>query len=221
MNILITGAARGIGLELAKRFAARGDRVVATSRDGAPAHEAPGLNWQALEVSDPQSVSQLAARVPGPLDLLVCNAGVYLDKGDALETGFGADLWAQTMAVNVAGVFLTVQAFLPQLRAAQAAKIAIIGSKMGSTARAPGGAFIYRASKAAALNLGRNLAAELAPDGVALGVYHPGWVQTDMGGSEAAITVAQSAEGLIQRVDALSVETTGLFEDFAGESLPF
>ena len=124
-----------------------------------------------------------------------------------------------TFATNVTGVFLTIEALLPNLRAA-GGKVAIISSQMGSSERAGGNAFVYRASKAAALNLGRNLAVELSPD-VAVGIYHPGWVQTDMGGPSAAITVNESATGLIQRFDALGPKNTGCFEMWNGEAMPF
>ena len=117
-------------------------------------------------------------------------------------------------------MFLTVQALLPNLRAAQG-KIAIISSAMASDARAPGGSYIYRASKAAALNLGRNLAADLKPEGIAVGIYHPGWVKTEMGGPQAEITPAQSVAGLSARFAALDLATTGCFESYDGAAIPF
>ena len=82
------------------------------------------------------------------------------------------------------------------------AKIAIISSQMASQERAPGGSYIYRASKAAALNLGRNLSSDLAGEGIAVGIYHPGWVSTDMGGATAPTTVEASAAGLIARANS-------------------
>jgi NAD(P)-dependent dehydrogenase (short-subunit alcohol dehydrogenase family) len=215
MHVVITGASRGIGEGLARRFRDRGDRVTATSTKG-------GEGLVALDVTQPDSIEAFAEAVEGPVDLLICNAGIYLDKGQALEGGFDAATWAQTMAVNVAGPFLTVQALLPKLRAsALAAKVAIIASAMGSQARAPGGSYIYRASKAAVVNVGRNLAADLAADGIAVGVYHPGWVQTDMGGAGADIDTATSTAGLIRRFDALSPATTGCFEAWDGAPIPF
>jgi len=87
--------------------------------------------------------------------------------------------------------------------------------------RAPGGSYIYRSSKAAALNLGRNLATDLEPEGIAVGIYHPGWVRTDMGGAEADIGVDESARGLTARFDALSLETTGCFETWDGRAHAF
>ncbi len=92
---------------------------------------------------------------------------------------------------------------------------------MASDTKAPGGSYIYRASKAAALNLGRNLATDLKPQGIAVGIYHPGWVQTDMGGAGADITETQSAQGLAARFAALSLETTGCFETWDGRAHPF
>lgn len=219
MRAVVTGAARGIGLELVKRLDARGDAVLGTLRENV---EAPGPGeWDVLDVTKPASIRDIVAAHPEPVDLLVCNAGVYLDKLNDLETGYPAEMWAETFAVNVTGVFLTVQAFLPRLRAAPAGKVAIIGSQMGSDTRAPGGSFIYRASKAAALNLGLNLAADLQPQGIAVGIYHPGWVQTDMGGTVADITVAESAADLIRRFDELTLETTGRFLCWDGRDHPY
>lgn len=209
MTTLITGANRGIGRALLSRYEARGENALGTARNGAP--------FLKLDVTDSASFASLKDKLANtPIDLLVCNAGVYLDKGQDLETGFGPDLWAQTFAANVTGVFQTIQTLLPNLRAAEQAKIAIISSQMASHTRAPGGSYIYRASKAAALNLGRNLATDLKGDGIAVGIYHPGWVKTDMGGAEADITLDQSADGLVARFDELTMQTTGCFRTWDG-----
>lgn len=208
MHIVVTGANRGIGRTLADTYRARGDAVTGTARDSSAEI--------ALDVTDAAQQADMAASLASqPVDLLVCNAGVYLDKGHGFD-GYPPEMWAQSFATNVTGVFLTVQALLPNLRQAQG-KVAILSSQMASHTRAPGGSYIYRASKAAALNLGRNLATDLRADGVAVGIYHPGWVQTDMGGSAAEITVDQAAAGLVNRFDALSLENTGCFETWDGQ----
>lgn len=213
MFAVITGANRGIGQALASHLTEKGHEVAGTSRDG-------GKGFLRLDVTDPGDHRALAKRLADrPVDLLVCNAGVYLDKGQAIDTGFAPEVWSQTFAVNVTGVFLVIQALLPNLRAARG-KIAIISSQMASQTNAPGGSYIYRASKAAALNLGRNLAADLKEEGIAVGIYHPGWVQTDMGGPVASISPEDSARGLAARFEALSLATTGCFETWDGRAHP-
>jgi len=217
MAILITGAARGIGRGMFNHYAAQGRDVIGTCRS-----DAADANWQVLDVTDPASHTAMAQRLAGtPIDLLVCNAGVYLDKGHALDDGYPADIWGPTFAANVTGVFLTIQSLLPNLRTAENAKIAIISSTMASDNQAPGGSYIYRASKAAVLNLGRNLSADLQPEGVSVGIYHPGWVQTDMGGAQAAITVDEAVSGLTARFADLNIAKTGCFENWDGRPHAF
>lgn len=213
-NIVITGANRGIGLALADRYRANGDNVVATARDGSADIS--------LDVSKPAAFGTLTTQLGDQnVDLLVCNAGVYLDKGHSPDDGYQPELWSETFAVNVTGVFLTIQSLLPNLRKSGAGKIAIISSQMASQNRAPGGSYIYRASKAAVLNLGRNLAVDLRDQGIAVGIYHPGWVQTDMGGATAAIDVDEASAGLLDRFATLSLDTTGCFETWDGRAHPF
>lgn len=219
MRALVTGASRGIGLGLVQAMAARGDAVTGTCRDTAPV--VPGVVWERLDVTDPVAVASLGAARQDPLDLLVCNAGIYLGRGDSLDSGFSAEDWARVMAVNVTGVFLTVQVLLPALERGTAPRIAVIASAMGSDTRAPGGSYIYRASKAAAINLARNLATDLRVRGIAVGAYHPGWVRTDMGGLGADIDVGQSVSGLLARFDALDLADTGCWRNWDGSALPF
>ncbi len=214
MTILITGANRGIGAALATTLTERGHDVIGTARNTP--------EYEPLDVTDPASQADLAHRLEGkPLDALICNAGVYLDKGQNLAGGYPVDMWQDSFAVNVTGVFLTIQSLMPNLQMHEGGKIMIISSQMASHERAPGGSYIYRASKAAALNLGRNLAADLKQIGVAVGIYHPGWVQTDMGGESAEITPVQAAEGLADRLEALSLDTTGCFETWDGRAHPY
>lgn len=211
---LITGANRGIGLALAIEAASRGQPVIGTCRGAMP--ERSGIRWERLDVTHPASPRELADRLRGQaISLLVCNAGVYPEDPDQ------PDDWATGFAVNVMGVYLTIQALLPALQSAPGGRIAIIASQMGSSTRAPGGSLIYRASKAAAINLGRNLAADLRAAGIAVGIYHPGWVQTDMGGSEADISPKTSAIGLLDRFAQLDLARTGVWEDWQGRALAY
>lgn len=216
MTVLITGANRGIGKALFEGYTARGETTFGTQRQGEAG------NMLQLDVTDAASQCDLATRMKGtPVDLLVCNAGVNLDKGQRLESGYASALWEATFAANVTGVFMTIQSMLSNLRLSKAPKIAIIGSQLGSQTIASGGGYVYCASKAAVLNVGRNLAVDLAPEGFAIGIYHPGWVRTDMGGGDADLSMQQSADGLMTRFDALTVATTGCFETWDGQPHPY
>ncbi|MCH2077737.1 MAG: SDR family NAD(P)-dependent oxidoreductase [Rhodobacteraceae bacterium] len=207
MRIVVTGASRGIGDALAEGYRAGGHDVIGTTRAD-------------VDFSQEDSISRWSSGLSGPVDLLVCNAGIYQDRAESIDSGYSGDMWAEMMAVNVTGVFLTIQGLLPRLREAENAKIAIISSQMGSSTRASGTSIIYRVSKAAALNLGFNMASALKHEGIAVGIYHPGWVRTDMGGSAAEISVEESRDGLMARFDALSLATTGCFETLDGRNHP-
>jgi len=227
-HILITGANRGIGLEMTGQAATAGHHVTAACRTP---HEADELNVLAansggritvigIEVRDEGSVRAAAAGVGG-LDLVVCNAGTLNARGGLTDPGHTPENIAESLMTNIAGVFFTARHFAGHLECSAAPRIAVISSQMGSSERAGTTAPIYRATKAAATNLVRSIALELADDGIAVGAYHPGWVQTDMGGAEAAITVEESAKGLLQRFAALDPETSGVFENYKGEAIPF
>ncbi len=225
---LITGANRGIGLAMARLAAERGDRVLAGARrpgeavalqDLARVHD--NVTVLNFDVTDPEEMAAAAAVEDAPVDLLVCNAGQYVARGDIDDPEYTHDAWHTVLMTNVAGVFFTIRAFLPRLEKADAPRIAVVSSIMASTEKAPGGSYIYRASKAAATNLARNLAADLKPRGIAVGAYHPGWVRTDMGGPRATVDVEESATGLMARFEALTLETTGVFEDHTGAAIPF
>ena len=207
---VVTGASRGIGAALLARLPGE---VVGTSTAGTG-------DLVALDLRRP-SFGSLLDRIAGrPVDVLVCNAGVFPDRHEVLSDGYPSGMWAESFAVNVTGVFLTVQALLPALRAARG-KVAVISSQMGSSERAGGGSYIYRASKAAATNLARNLAVDLKADGIAVAAFHPGWVRTDMGGGSASISPEESAAGLMRRIGALSPSTAGAFETWDGRAHPF
>ena len=217
---MICGASRGIGLEMARQAAARGDRVIATVRSASDALDGIAQQVLTCDVTDEAGMQAAASMIDGEIDLFVCNAGRLRGRGGLDAEDTGADAWADVLMTNIAGPFLAVRAFLPKVRK-PGGKVAIISSVMASSERAPGGAYIYRASKAGATNVACNLASELKDQGIAVASYHPGWVRTDMGGPGADISPEESAAGLLARFDALGMQSTGVFEDYRGEAIPF
>lgn len=228
-TVLITGANRGVGLAFARTYAARGDQVIALVRNAGAAPELAALAGgkgavQVLtaDVTDEAALATAAkATTSTVIDVVICNAGIMSSRGGLAVAGHDAAEWARVLAANVTGPFLTARAFLPHLRKAKSGKLAFISSMMGSSTQASGTVLAYRASKAAVANLGLNLSIELKPSGIAVGIYHPGWVSSDMGGPSAPVTPQASAEGLATRIDKLSLATTGVFEDYLGKPYSF
>lgn len=216
-HVLITGSNRGIGLELARQYQARGDHVIAVCRSSSPELQELDVHIiEGVDVTDDDSVEALNASLGDvQLDLLINNAGllqrVTLDSLDF-------DSIRKQFEVNSLGPLRVTAALLPHL--GSGAKVAIITSRMGSiTDNTSGSHYGYRMSKAAVNMAAKSLSVDLEPRGIPVCVLHPGWVQTDMGGPNALITVETSASGLIERIDALSLETTGGFWHTSGERL--
>ena len=238
-NLLITGASRGIGFELAQQALTLGWRVFGSvrsreeafrvqgelglsesGRDLRMAEEGlPGFTPLIFDVTDHAAVRAAAEGLDTPIDILINNAGIIGPKPQStMEMDF--DGFAQTLAVNTLAPLAVVQAFLPHLKRSRSPRIVAISSRMGSMSHQASDRIAYRASKAAVNKVCQGLATDLRGDGIAVIAMHPGWVQTDMGGGAAAITPEESARGLAQRFDALSVATTGCFETWDGRAHP-
>lgn len=222
-TIVITGANRGIGLELARRSKLRGARVIATARRPSEARElaALGLRVEPLDVADAASVERFARSLKDvPIDLLVNNAGIGGDEGSLSE--LDPESLLAYFRVNTLGPIRVTRALLPNLRSGRAKKVVHITSRMGSIAdNASGGYYGYRASKAALNMLNKCMALELGPEGFTCAVLHPGWVSTDMGGPEAPLSPAESAAGLLRVIDSLAPARNGIFLDQDGEEIPW
>jgi NAD(P)-dependent dehydrogenase (short-subunit alcohol dehydrogenase family) len=218
---LITGAGRGIGLELARQLRARGDDVIGTVRGDAGALQEIGARVEVLDVADPAAIEALGERRRGEaIDVLVNNAGIGRFGGAVAD--LSAEELHRYMAVNAIGPILVVRALLPSLRAGAGKKIASITSLMGSIAdNGSGGAYGYRSSKAALNMLNASLALELRREGFTCLVLNPGWVQTDMGGAHAPTPVDVSVRGLLAVIDGATPEVTGRFFDHDGKPLPW
>jgi NAD(P)-dependent dehydrogenase (short-subunit alcohol dehydrogenase family) len=220
---VITGCNRGLGLELARQLSARGERVVATARDIDDAGELRALDVDvhALDVTDPSSVEGLAGAIDGePIDVLINNAGVGVRSKPFEQVDF--DEMQSFFAVNTLGAMRVTRALLPGLRAGEGKKIVNMTSRMGSIAdNGSGGAYAYRASKAALNMVTRSLAIDLLDDGFVCVVLHPGWVRTDMGGRGAPTPPEESAGGMIRVIDGLRPQDSGEFFDYKGERVPW
>jgi len=217
-KVLVTGANRGIGLELCRQLVERGDEVIAVCRKANSALRACDLRViEGIDVADGESVSRLRVQ-PGleNLDWLINNAGVLARDGlDQLD--FDAIEWQ--FRVNTLGPLRVTTALLPNL--VRGSKIGIVTSRMGSIGdNTSGGYYGYRLSKAAVNMAGMSLARDLQSRGIAVALLHPGMVATDMTGG-SGIPVAQSVRGLIQRMDALDIEHTGGFWHAEGDGLPW
>ena len=228
-SVLITGANRGIGLELVRLFAQNAWRVFACCR--APEKAADLLQLAAdfkgnmtvhsLEVTDSLSIDALAQSLKEEtLDLLVNNAGIMGGERQGVqEMDFGA--WEETFRVNTIAPFRIFQGFLPNLKRSSAPKVATISSQMGSLSRESAGAYAYRSSKAAVNKVMQTLACEMAMENFIITLFHPGWVKTDMGGAHADITASESAAGLYEKMSNLEPGDNGKFFIWNGEEHPW
>lgn len=221
-NVLITGANRGIGLELAKLYAARGDAVTGVCRE--TSDELEDIADQVIsgiDLTEPGAMDAVATiteqLLEGPLDILINNAGVFTNETlDDMDF----DRIRTQLEINALVPLELTVALLPLM--AEGSKIANITSRMGSIADNDSGAYYgYRASKAALNALGKSLAMDLKPRGIAVAQLHPGYVQTRMVGFSGDITPAQAAAGLAARIDELTLDNTGGFWHSNGQSLPW
>ncbi len=219
-TILITGANRGIGLELAKQYAAAGDTVIRAIRSAQDAAGVPGQTM-ALDVTSDESVAELAVSLGGqPIDLLINNAGVIgPDGAHQTSTEMNFPGFLATLDANTLGPLRVTQVLLPNLRAAKGAKVAVVSSQMGQLSAKTPGFVAYRASKAAVNKVFQCLAEDLKAEGIAVAMLHPGWVRTDMGGPGADLDVSDSAAGIRKVLADLDIGTTGRFTAWDGRVL--
>ena len=216
---LVIGANRGIGLALCKALKERGREVVAACRRPSAALQALGVHVESgVDVTSDDAVATLAHRLEGmTLDELICNAGIL--REDGLDYVDLDDVRAQ-LEVNAVGPLRVVTAFRRRLRAG--GKIALITSRMGSIGdNSSGGEYGYRMSKAALNAAGVSLARDLASARIAVAILHPGYVRTDMTSGAGNIDADQSARQLVDRLDALTLETSGTFWHANGQILPW
>jgi NAD(P)-dependent dehydrogenase (short-subunit alcohol dehydrogenase family) len=222
-TVLITGANRGIGLELARQLSEHGWQVIGTARKPDAATELKALDVKVLQldVTDQGSVERLAESLQGQaIDMLVNNAGIFPVMWKLADVDF--DDFNRTIAVNTVGPVRVTQALIGNLRAGSRKTIVNVTSNLGSLAENTDAQFYgYRESKAALNMFTRSLAAELGPEGFTCFVLHPGWVQTDMGGSQAPLTVQESVNGIRRVLETVTPLANGTYLTWEGTEMPW
>jgi len=227
-SVVITGANRGIGLELVSQYLADDWQVYACCRRPELATQLAGLALNStlsihqLDVANPESVKKLSlALLEQPIDLLINNAGIY--GGERQSFGdIDYDQWKQVLDVNTLGPYRVSTALANQVGNSARRLMVNVSSAMGSIERyTTGGHYIYRSSKAALNMVTVNLAHDLRSRGITVLSVHPGWVRTDMGGSSADISTQTSAAGLRQLISNSTIDDSGRFFSWDGSALPW
>ncbi len=229
--ILITGANRGIGLELTRQYAADGWNVLACCRSPENAHDlnklaaasAGKIAVYLLDVTNAVHRTSLAAQLKGqPIDILFNSAGV---SGNWSTQGFGqcqADEWLDVLHINVITPMLMMQDFAANVALSERKIIANMSSKMGSvTDNTSGGSYIYRSSKAALNMVNKSAAHDLARKGISVVALHPGWVRTDMGGANGELSVEESVTALKRNLANVTLADSGRLIDIDGSTIPW
>ena len=223
-TILITGAGRGIGFELARQSLEKGWNVIGSVRSleaqQALAQKLPKMAVLNFDVTDHKAIEKVANAFHSPIDILINNAGVIgPDVQSTFEMNF--DGFADTLATNVLAPLKITQVFLPLLKQGNNPRIINISSKMGRMEFAASDRIAYRASKAALNKVTQGLATDLKEEGITCIAMHPGWVQSDMGGASADIKPEESAQGIINVIQFVSIKDTGKFIDWDGVARPW
>jgi len=231
-TVLITGANRGLGLEFARQYSTEGWEVIATARNPKQSEELQQLakgksvSLQVLDVASDDSVKHLAKVLKGrPVDLLILNSAIFTRDGNKLgELNFAG--WRESFETNVLGAVRVAEALIENVAASKRKQIVAISTGMGSLQTLDatigfGSAYQYRSSKAA-LNMAMSiLAKDVEPQGISVLIFSPGWVQTDMGGRNAALTPEQSIAGMRKVLDGNPMELTGQFLSYDGSTWPW
>jgi NAD(P)-dependent dehydrogenase (short-subunit alcohol dehydrogenase family) len=216
-RVLITGANRGIGLEFARQYSSDGWDVIATARHSSPELDALGVRVETLDLSDADAVAAFPAKIDGPLDLFIANAGTnHPMNGDSAED---ARAWRAMMMVNAIAPYVLGKALLGRMGGG--GKMIAISSGMGSIGDVGGGWVPYRTSKAALNMAWSSLAVESKSRGIACVLFSPGWVKTRMGGGGAQISAEESVADMRALIDRLTIDDTGKFMRRNGSELPW
>jgi len=220
-TVLITGAGRGLGLEYARQYAADGWKVIGTVRDAKAKAALTKLGAEAhiADMTDRKAIAKLAAGLKGvPIDVLICNAGVYGPRHQTLGK-LDPAAWEEVLRVNLLGPTAVAEALLENVAASGRKTIVMMSSRLGSIAESRGGDYLYASSKAALNMIGKAMSVALAARGIIVVSLSPGWVRTDMGGKSAPLAPETSVEGLRKVIAGLTPEKSGRFLSYDGSAI--
>ena len=226
-TIMITGANRGIGLELVKQYCNRNYQVIGTYRDETTSGELismsrnlDNLKVHSLDVCSDQSLEDFSSKLGDtPVDIFINNAGVYGPR-DSSFSNVDEINWIPVFQTNAIAPLLLTQLIIENLRSGSQKKLIYITSKMGSIDdNKSGGAYIYRSSKTALNSVVKSISVDLAKDDMKVALLHPGWVRTDMGGMGGWIDTFESVQGMIKQINNLTINDSGKYLDYAGKSI--
>jgi NAD(P)-dependent dehydrogenase (short-subunit alcohol dehydrogenase family) len=224
-TVLITGTNRGLGLEFVEQYSQLGWKVLACCRDLNNANELfnlqkkfPSIEILELDVGNLNDINVLSNKLKDrTIDVLINNAGIY--RSGTLGS-VDPKAWIESFKINTIAPYILIEALISQIMKSDLKKIISITSKMGSIEdNTSGGSYIYRTSKTALNSMMRSLTHDLASKGISTLTLHPGWVRTDMGGSNAWINSSESVIGMIKQIKKLSQENSGRYLDYAGKTI--
>ena len=223
-SVLVVGASRGIGLEFARQYALDGWDVYATYRNsGSALEKIEGVHSYQVEVTSDDDIRNLKQQLANtPIDILIINAGIY-GQGDAFFGYTNKDLWMKAFQVNTIAPLKVAEALVENVARSDKKMIAALSSKMGSMAdNGSGGSYVYRSSKAALNAVMKSMSIDLADEhNINVLTLHPGWVITDMTGTNALITTEESVSGMQRVLAACTQEDRGKFFDYKGNEIPW
>lgn len=229
-NVLITGSSRGLGLEWVRIYVKQGWHVFATCRNPNKAYELQfiakenhNISIHQLDVTNQNEINTLANKLNNAaIDILINNAGIYLDKNNNSIGSLNYRNWEETFRVNTFGPIRVAEAFLQHVATSKKRLIVTISSHMGSIADIrTTGSYYYRSSKAALNAAMKSLSIELRPKNIGVLLLHPGWVQTDLGGKNATLTTKQSVLSMHEVIEHFSIEKTGKFIRYDSTPMPW
>ncbi len=225
-TVLITGAARGLGYELAKQFSESGNRVFATSRSlekadklrAVAAASGGRMTVHRMDIGDMESVKACAAELGEvPIDILVNNAGVWGGLATQVFENMDYANWAHEMNIMTMGPFRVLQTFMPNILASEQKKIVTMTSQVAAHSYKKIIGYSYAAAKAGLNRLITALAREFAEKGVTMILLHPGWIRTDMAGPVADTDPPDAAAMNIELINRLTPADNGKFLKWTGE----